>query len=215
MGQASSACCSDRSGHGALGDWPASTPRPANRPDDRAPTVPRNSGRGAAKDPEAEDSELMPPLSPAYDWSALNARNGPATETPDATHLYLLNCRKESWRYTPAKDHVGVGAYFECMQGGSIRVRGLAKGGPAESSQMINIGDELLCVDNNEVHGRPLSELGQFILGPPGSTVQLTFVSLSDKSKYDIFLTRAKAGSLASRAALERPTGEVENTLRV
>ena len=45
--------------------------------------------------------------------------------------------------------------------------------------------------------------------------MQLTFVSLSDKSKYDIFLTRAKAGSLASRAALERPTGEVENTLRV
>jgi hypothetical protein len=42
-------------------------------------------------------------------------------------HLFLLNCRKESWRYTPSKDHVGVGAYFECMQvlkqGGSARTR--------------------------------------------------------------------------------------------
>jgi hypothetical protein len=44
-------------------------------------------------------------------------------------------------------------------------VRGLARGGPAESSRQINVGDELLYVDNNEVHGRPLSELGQFILG--------------------------------------------------
>ena len=70
-------------------------------------------------------------------------------------------------------------------------------------------------------HTRPSARLAPppaiFFLnaGPPGSTVQLTFVSLSYKSKYDIFLTRAKAGSLASRAALERPTGEVENTLRV
>ena len=30
---------------------------------------------------------------------------------------------------------------------------------------MIKVGDELLLVDNTEVHGRPLSELGQFILG--------------------------------------------------
>jgi hypothetical protein len=51
--------------------------------------------------------------------------------------------------------------------------------------------------------------------GPPGSTVQLTFVSLSDKSKYDIFLTRAKAGSLSLRGALERSTVEVvDNSLR-
>jgi hypothetical protein len=32
------------------------------------------------------------------------------------------------------------GAYFESVQGGAIRVRGLAKGGPAESSGMIRIG---------------------------------------------------------------------------
>lgn len=44
-------------------------------------------------------------------------------------------------------------------------MRGLAKGGPAESSRMIKVGDELLYVDNQPVHGRPLSELGQFILG--------------------------------------------------
>ena len=57
------------------------------------------------------------------------------------------------------------GAYFECVQGGAIRVRGLAKGGPAESSRMVNVGDKLLYVDSHQVHGRPLSELGQFILG--------------------------------------------------
>lgn len=61
--------------------------------------------------------------------------------------------------------------YFRFLQvhGGAIRVRGLAKGGPAEQSNMVNVGDELVQVDDIDVHGRPLSELGQYVLGehPP------------------------------------------------
>ncbi len=74
--------------------------------------------------------------------------------------------RKKAWRLGPVNEAVGVGAYFEAgPKGGAIRVRGLTRGGAAESSGAVAVGDELIEVDQNLVMGRPLSELGQFVLG--------------------------------------------------
>jgi C-terminal processing protease CtpA/Prc len=86
-------------------------------------------------------------------------------------------------------------------------VRALAKGGPSANSGMINVGDELVRVEDQDVHGRPLSELGQFILGVPGTSVLLTFISRSDKTKYEILLVRSKVVSIPPEPFL--PLGRI------
>jgi len=147
--------------------------------------------------------------SPAYN------RNGTRDSLLDDTTA-LINSRKQSWRLTPIKDSVGVGAYFETVHGGAIRVRGLAKGGPAEQSNMVNVGDELVQVDDIDVHGRPLSELGQYVLGSPGSTVNLTLRASPDQPTYQVYLIRGKPAVIPKQAApANQPIGEVFNTLRL
>jgi len=145
--------------------------------------------------------------SPAY-------RHTRDSYTEDTTAL--INSRKQSWRLTPIKDVVGVGAFFEIVHGGAIRVRGLAKGGPAEQSTVVNVGDELLKVDDVEVHGRPLSELGQYVLGSPGSTVHMTLRASPGQPVYDVYLIRGKPAVIPNHAApSNQPIGEVFNTLRL
>lgn len=219
MGQTTS-CCSERNGAATLSEWPNRAAQ--NRPDSAYLVRPNGITRDPADPTSIAPLRARTTVEVGQDLGTPHAFQASGSSPigsmePDAAHLYLLNTRKESWRFTPAKDLVGVGAYFECVQGGAIRVRGLAKTGSAASCNMICVGDELICVDNTQVHGRPLSELGQFILGPPGTTVQLTLRALSDKTRYDIFLTRAKAVSVPSRSGLgsAQSTGEVEKTLRV
>eukprot|EP00961_Rhodomonas_salina_P152325 2050244-Rhodomonas_salina.1 len=42
-------------------------------------------------------------------------------------------------------------------------------GGPAEQTGMIEIGDAVCAVDDVDVYGQPLCELGKHVLGPSGS----------------------------------------------
>ena len=75
--------------------------------------------------------------------------------------------RKHHWKLSAMEESVGVGAHFEATQSGAIKVRGLSKGSPADLSGLFSIGDELVEVDGVKAFGRPLSELGQYVLGAP------------------------------------------------
>jgi hypothetical protein len=76
-----------------------------------------------------------------------------------------LGARKQYWKQAAMEESVGVGAHFEATQSGAIKVRGLSKGSPADQSGLFSIGDELIEVDGVKAFGRPLSELGQYVLG--------------------------------------------------
>lgn len=71
----------------------------------------------------------------------------------------------DSWRFNAsADDSVGVGAYFGRLEGQSdsvARVKSLVPGGPAEQTGIIEVGDALCAVDDVDVYGQPLCELGK------------------------------------------------------
>ncbi|KAJ1490248.1 hypothetical protein T484DRAFT_3369062 [Baffinella frigidus] len=72
----------------------------------------------------------------------------------------------------------GVGIYFEQeTSGGDTRctVASLAEGGSAAASKRVFKGDILLKIDDHEVLGADGESLGQFLLGPEGSKVRITF----------------------------------------
>mmetsp|Transcript_5337 Transcript_5337/g.11847 ORF Transcript_5337/g.11847 Transcript_5337/m.11847 type:complete len:188 (+) Transcript_5337:54-617(+) len=100
------------------------------------------------------------------------------------------------WRNsTNSDDSVGVGAYFGRMEGQTdnvARVKSLVPGGPAEQTGMIEVGDALMEVDDMDVYGKALHEVGKYVLGPPGSVVKLRFQSRINRHEYDCMLVRGK-----------------------
>ena len=118
---------------------------------------------------------------------------GAVPEQPSPRHYQQPT--QDSWRFNAnADDAVGVGAYFgrlEGQQDSVARVKSLVPGGPAEQTGMIEVGDALCAVDDVDVYGQPLCELGKHVLGPSGSVVKLAFEKRKTGDRY----VRISAGS--------------------
>ena len=69
----------------------------------------------------------------------------------------------------------GVGIFFQQEGDGSVVVKTIVSGGSAEREGTVNVGDQIVSVDEHKVVGEPLSVLRGLILGPQGSFVRLNF----------------------------------------
>jgi len=103
-------------------------------------------------------------------------------QDPSPTGFYVSGPppQDQSWRLNPASDSeaVGIGAYFGRVDGqtdAAARVIRIVRGGAAEQCGEIQLGDALCAVDDVPVYGRPLCELGKYVLGTSGTVVKLTF----------------------------------------
>mmetsp|Transcript_103669 Transcript_103669/g.167173 ORF Transcript_103669/g.167173 Transcript_103669/m.167173 type:complete len:184 (+) Transcript_103669:190-741(+) len=109
---------------------------------------------------------------------------------------YQPQATQDSWRFNShADDAVGVGAYFGRLEGQNdnvARVKSLVPGGPAEQTGIIQVGDALCSVDDVDVYGQPLCELGKHVLGPSGSVVKLSFEKKKSGERYVTHLVRGK-----------------------
>lgn len=109
-------------------------------------------------------------------------------EQPSPRRHYQQQPTQDSWRFNAnSDDAVGVGAYFgrlEGQQDSVARVKSLVPGGPAEQTGIIEIGDALCAVDDVDVYGQPLCELGKHVLGPSGSVVKLAFEKRKTGERY-------------------------------
>ena len=56
------------------------------------------------------------------------------------------------------------------------------------------MGDVVLAVNGDNVHGKKLAELAQVLLGPPGSTVQMTFKCMGSNEEYTVNVERGIPG---------------------
>ncbi|EKX46391.1 hypothetical protein GUITHDRAFT_107594 [Guillardia theta CCMP2712] len=70
---------------------------------------------------------------------------------------------------------VGVGIIFRSDATGSLFVRQLQTGGPAELSREIEVGDCIVEVNGVDVFRKPISTFTKLILGAPGTIVTLGF----------------------------------------
>jgi len=113
---------------------------------------------------------------------------GAVHEQPSPRRHYQQQPTQDSWRFNAnSDDAVGVGAYFgrlEGQQDSVARVKSLVPGGPAEQTGIIEIGDALCAVDDVDVYGQPLCELGKHVLGPSGSVVKLAFEKRKTGERY-------------------------------
>jgi hypothetical protein len=81
----------------------------------------------------------------------------------------------QSGRGAPLGKPAGVGIYFQ-ESGSDIVVNHLIRGGSAERSGKVVAGDIIVSIDNNDVRSNGVGQMRNFIVGPEGSTVNLTFV---------------------------------------
>mmetsp|Transcript_12800 Transcript_12800/g.20127 ORF Transcript_12800/g.20127 Transcript_12800/m.20127 type:complete len:195 (+) Transcript_12800:45-629(+) len=138
--------------------------------------------RGPAPQSNGEGGQGAQPLSPHND--------------PSPRRHYVPQPTPDSWRFNANTDNaVGVGAYFGRIEGAGdsvARVKSLVPGGPAEQTGIIEIGDALCEVDDVDVYGQPLCELGKHVLGPSGSVVKLGFEKCRTGERYVTHLVRGK-----------------------
>mmetsp|Transcript_25308 Transcript_25308/g.83655 ORF Transcript_25308/g.83655 Transcript_25308/m.83655 type:complete len:434 (+) Transcript_25308:126-1427(+) len=78
-------------------------------------------------------------------------------------------------RMLPGEELVGVGIIFRSDATGSLFVRQLQTGGPAELSREIEVGDCIVEVNGVDVFRKPISTFTKLILGAPGTIVTLGF----------------------------------------
>jgi len=83
----------------------------------------------------------------------------------------------------PADGLVGVGFSFVCADDGGIFISALAHTGNAALSGEVFVGDELIAVDDELVHGLATPQIIQMVRGKPNTQVVLLFESASTINK--------------------------------
>jgi C-terminal processing protease CtpA/Prc len=109
---------------------------------------------------------------------------------------------------------VGVGIEFEENKAErSIRVSSIIPLSPAAECGQIFVSDILMRVDDEETREWTLLTLADNVLGPPETTLKLTFLSPdSPAGVKDIFLTRRVPGELPRAARSPRGLEKVSFT---
>eukprot|EP00960_Hanusia_phi_P035150 751519-Hanusia_phi.AAC.2 len=82
---------------------------------------------------------------------------------------------------------VGLGIAFKPDKQGHLEVKRLVKGGPAEKSNLIKLGDVLHAVDGENVLGRSRMEVVNLLKGPQGSKVRLKILRPETNGKKTFF----------------------------
>lgn len=102
---------------------------------------------------------------------------------------------------------VGVGIEFEENKAeNSIRVSGVMARTPASECGKIFVSDILMRVDDVDTRGWSLLTLADNVLGPPDTTLKLTFMSSDSPSGVkDVLLIRRAPGELPR--AVKSPRG--------
>mmetsp|Transcript_46717 Transcript_46717/g.95542 ORF Transcript_46717/g.95542 Transcript_46717/m.95542 type:complete len:422 (+) Transcript_46717:63-1328(+) len=77
--------------------------------------------------------------------------------------------------FSESDDHVGVGIVFQPVEDGTLYVKRLKEGQPAQRSGLIQLGDCLCEINGIDVFRQPAQNVKRLLLGPAGSTVRLGF----------------------------------------
>mmetsp|Transcript_45428 Transcript_45428/g.90936 ORF Transcript_45428/g.90936 Transcript_45428/m.90936 type:complete len:138 (-) Transcript_45428:23-436(-) len=97
---------------------------------------------------------------------------------------------------------VGVGIVFreDKENGGGLYVVAVAKGSPAMQTRQVQPGLKLMAIDDKEVSTCNAPDIAPYILGPPGSTVKLTFRDPDSQDQFSVNMTRGWSGSATAEA---------------
>eukprot|EP00282_Hemiselmis_andersenii_P012041 CAMPEP_0114113004 /NCGR_PEP_ID=MMETSP0043_2-20121206/2682_1 /TAXON_ID=464988 /ORGANISM="Hemiselmis andersenii, Strain CCMP644" /LENGTH=180 /DNA_ID=CAMNT_0001205127 /DNA_START=109 /DNA_END=647 /DNA_ORIENTATION=- len=68
----------------------------------------------------------------------------------------------------------GVGISFTQEESGDIKISGIMPGSPASFSDTLQVGDVIVKVDGTALVGKTQQEIVNMVVGPPGTSVQLT-----------------------------------------
>uniref|UniRef100_A0A6U2E2N2 PDZ domain-containing protein n=3 Tax=Hemiselmis andersenii TaxID=464988 RepID=A0A6U2E2N2_HEMAN len=106
-----------------------------------------------------------------------------------------------------AADKVGVGVIFRKDAYGLFHVLTMTKGGPAETSNVIEVGDVIMEINGRQLVGMSLSQLKHFVMGPVGTPVKLVFERPRGPSseRYEVTLFRGNLKITTNLDELSRP----------
>ena len=103
-------------------------------------------------------------------------------------------------RQTPGETLVGVGIIFRSDSSGALFVRQLQRGGPAELSGQVHVGDCVVEVNSVDVFRKPISSFTKLMLGPPGTNVTLGFKRATSQMIEKVTLRRSVPAKSATDA---------------
>eukprot|EP00290_Baffinella_frigidus_P008411 CAMPEP_0180137808 /NCGR_PEP_ID=MMETSP0986-20121125/12469_1 /TAXON_ID=697907 /ORGANISM="non described non described, Strain CCMP2293" /LENGTH=410 /DNA_ID=CAMNT_0022079413 /DNA_START=56 /DNA_END=1288 /DNA_ORIENTATION=+ len=111
----------------------------------------------------------------------------------------------------------GVGIFFQQdSDTNEVFVKTIVKGGSADRSGVLRVGDVVVRVDHDDVEGQPLSTLRSRILGNQGSYVTLGFRRRegAETTYYDVPLMRGSPEYFESLRATQPLQDEIERLTR-
>mmetsp|Transcript_9553 Transcript_9553/g.22624 ORF Transcript_9553/g.22624 Transcript_9553/m.22624 type:complete len:143 (+) Transcript_9553:142-570(+) len=141
------------------------------------------------------------------DWSRIQQGFGccdpnPVVPVSDTASNSGTLSKNTAYVKTSRSPSVGVGIVFreDRENGGGLYVVAVAKGSPAMQSRQVQPGLKLMAIDDNEVSACNAPDIAPYILGPPGSTVKLTFRDPETDDVFSVLMTRGWAGGNTAEA---------------
>lgn len=118
---------------------------------------------------------------------------------------------------------IGIGAQLQSDDDGSTKITGLVKGGPAEKSGILNLGDKIIAVDSNstgewtDILFMSIEKVVSLVRGDEGATVTLRIVSADNGAEKVISIKREQipiADGLANAKIITMKAKDLEGNDR-
>lgn len=154
-----------------------------------------------------EDEEQQDALLAAIDYASLQgALQSEAVQSVlDPYTAFLPPEQAEQVQRRLQGEYEGIGVYIESIEG-ALTIVSPMPGSPAEEVG-LQPGDVLLAVDGTSLEGMTIEEAQAIVLGPEGSTVQLTVARAGQTDPFTVSVERRRIDTPVVRYALDEDSG--------
>jgi hypothetical protein len=97
---------------------------------------------------------------------------------------------------------LGIGAYFQKSEAhpDAFEVKKIEANGPLDACKLVSVGDHIIAVDGQPVHGKSLTQLAMTVMGTPNSSIECSFRKKDTRELITVSLVRDTKGGAGSQA---------------
>ncbi len=155
-----------------------------------------NNNDGQSLTAAVRSAAATPSAWPQYNGSAAGSSCGRST-------------RSSIWA---SNTKVGIGAYFQKSEAhpDAFEVKKIEANGPLDACKLVSVGDHIIAVDGQPVHGKSLTQLAMTVMGTPDSSIECSFRKKDTRELITVSLVRHTKGGAGSQAQTSEKISQAE-----
>jgi len=190
-----------------------------SRANDSSPARRRAMAPRAVEECELKAEEALQQKENNNDGQTLTAAVRSAAATPSAWPQYNgsaggsscgRSTRSSIWA---SNTKVGIGAYFQKSEAhpDAFEVKKIEANGPLDACKLVSVGDHIIAVDGQPVHGKSLTQLAMTVMGTPNSSIECSFRKKDTRELITVSLVRDTKGGAGSQAQTSAKISQAKN----